>query len=418
MLLSHKTKVCLSTVETNVIGHMCYAAYKLWNVCNYERRNYKELGLGKYPDWYYQKKEHKEELWYKQLPSQTAQEICKQLDKSWKSYYVLMRTGGIQNPRPPRFKQEPMVITYMQNAVRHEKGSERVRLTVSRQMKEYMKSEYQVDIQYLNLENEIFKNIDVIKQIKIYPPKRGKSEIIVIYEVPDAAEKEDNGHYLSIDLGLHNLMTCYDSGNGNSFIIGRKYLSIEHRYHKEISRVQSRWYQEQHQKGVRYPKTSKHIQKLYEKKNNSIRDYLHKMTHYVVSYCKEQEIHRVVIGDIRNIRKEKDLGKKTNQKLHGLPYERVYMQLEYKLKKEGIVLIRQEESYTSQCSPKSPEISRKYAEKKNRRNRGLYRDGDEVYNADAVGAYNILRKHMENTEREESLMITGLSSPKIIKVAV
>jgi len=418
MLLSHKTKVCLSTVETNVIGHMCYAAYKLWNVCNYERRNYKELGLGKYPDWYYQKKEHKEELWYKQLPSQTAQEICKQLDKSWKSYYVLMRTGGIQNPRPPRFKQEPMVITYMQNAVRHEKGSERVRLTVSRQMKEYMKSEYQVDIQYLNLENEIFKNIDVIKQIKIYPPKRGKSEIIVIYEVPDAAEKEDNGHYLSIDLGLHNLMTCYDSGNGNSFIIGRKYLSIEHRYHKEISRVQSRWYQEQHQKGVRYPKTSKHIQKLYEKKNNSVRDYLHKVTHYVVSYCKEQEIHRVVIGDIRNIRKEKDLGKKTNQKLHGFPYERVYMQLEYKLKKEGIVLIRQEESYTSQCSPKSPEISRKYAEKKNRRNRGLYRDGDEVYNADAVGAYNILRKHMENTEREESLMITGLSSPKIIKVAV
>lgn len=418
MLLSHKTKVCLSTVETNVIGHMCYAAYKLWNVCNYERRNYKELGLGKYPDWYYQKKEHKEELWYKQLPSQTAQEICKQLDKSWKSYYVLMRTGGIQNPRPPRFKQEPMVITYMQNAVRHEKGSERVRLTVSRQMKEYMKSEYQVDIQYLNLENEIFKNIDVIKQIKIYPPKRGKSEIIVIYEVPDAAEKEDNGHYLSIDLGLHNLMTCYDSGKGNSFIIGRKYLSIEHRYHKEISRVQSRWYQEQHQKGVRYPKTSKHIQKLYEKKNNSVRDYLHKVTHYVVSYCKEQEIHRVVIGDIRNIRKEKDLGKKTNQKLHGLPYERVYMQLEYKLKKEGIVLIRQEESYTSQCSPKSPEISRKYAEKKKRRNRGLYRDGDEVYNADAVGAYNILRKYMEKTEREESLMITGLSSPKIIKVAV
>ena len=24
---------------------MCYAASKLWNVCNYERRRYKELGL-------------------------------------------------------------------------------------------------------------------------------------------------------------------------------------------------------------------------------------------------------------------------------------------------------------------------------------------------------------------------------------
>ena len=56
---------------------MCYAASKLWNVCNYERRRYKELGLEKYPDWYYQKKAHKGELWYRQLPSQTAQETCK-----------------------------------------------------------------------------------------------------------------------------------------------------------------------------------------------------------------------------------------------------------------------------------------------------------------------------------------------------
>lgn len=95
-----------------------------------------------------------------------------------------------------------------------------------------------------------------------------------------------------------------------------------------------------------------------------------------------------------------------------------HMCLEYKLKQEGIKMIWQEESYTSQCSPKSPEISRKYAEKRNRRNRGLYKDGDEIYNADAVGAYNILRKYMKKTEREESLLITKLSSPEIIKVAV
>ena len=61
---------------------MCYAAYKLWNVCNYERFHYKELELDTYPDWYYQKKSHKDDLWYKNLPSQTAQEVCKLLDKS------------------------------------------------------------------------------------------------------------------------------------------------------------------------------------------------------------------------------------------------------------------------------------------------------------------------------------------------
>ncbi|NSG20468.1 transposase, partial [Blautia obeum] len=56
MLLSHKTSLKISQEYSNIIGHMCYAASKLWNVCNYERHHYKELGLEKYPDWYYQKK--------------------------------------------------------------------------------------------------------------------------------------------------------------------------------------------------------------------------------------------------------------------------------------------------------------------------------------------------------------------------
>ncbi|MFR5916782.1 MAG: hypothetical protein ACLUGJ_18215 [Blautia wexlerae] len=55
MLLSKKTSIKVSQEYANVIGHMCYAASKLWNVCNYERQHYKEMGMEKYPDWYYQK---------------------------------------------------------------------------------------------------------------------------------------------------------------------------------------------------------------------------------------------------------------------------------------------------------------------------------------------------------------------------
>ena len=124
MLLSHKTSIKISQEYSNIIGHMCYAASKLWNICNYERRHYKELGLEKYPDWYYQKKAHKGNLWYKQLPSQTAQETCKQLDKAWRSFYVLKKTGGIKEPNPPRFKQDNIPVTYMQMGIRHEKGSD------------------------------------------------------------------------------------------------------------------------------------------------------------------------------------------------------------------------------------------------------------------------------------------------------
>ena len=48
MLLSHRISLKICPEYSNIIGHMCYAASKLWNVCNYERHHYKELGLEKY----------------------------------------------------------------------------------------------------------------------------------------------------------------------------------------------------------------------------------------------------------------------------------------------------------------------------------------------------------------------------------
>ena len=132
---------------------MCYAAYKLWNVCNYERNNYKNLGLEKYPDWYDQKSKHKDDLWFKSLPSQTAQEICKLLDKSWKSFYQLKESGGIENPGTPRYKKDKMPITYMQKGIQHENGSYNVRLSLPKKLKEYMAHTYDIRAAYLYLKN-------------------------------------------------------------------------------------------------------------------------------------------------------------------------------------------------------------------------------------------------------------------------
>ena len=102
-------------------------------------------------DWYYQKKAHKENLWYKQLPSQTAQETCKQLDKAWKSFYVLKKTGGIKAPNPPRFKQDNIPVTYMQMGIRHEKGSDQLRLSLPKDLKSYMEETYGIHEKFLYL---------------------------------------------------------------------------------------------------------------------------------------------------------------------------------------------------------------------------------------------------------------------------
>ena len=68
---------------------------------------------------------------------------------------------------------------------------------------------------------------------------------------------------------------------------------------KEIARVQSQWDRIQAAREMEYPKTSKHLQKLYRKKNNCIKDYIHKMTRYITNYCVKNDIHTVVIGDIK-----------------------------------------------------------------------------------------------------------------------
>jgi len=415
MLLSKETRVKLNKEQSNILGHMCYAAYKLWNECNYERDHYRELGLTEYPDWYYQKRMHKDSLWYRSLPSQTAQEVCKLLDKSWKSFFRLRETGGIKNPRPPRYRQDKMAVTYMQNGMQHDRENGKVRLSLPKQLKAHMAEQYGIHENYLYVENRIFGSMENIKQIRLYPPESdGSCRMIVIYEGADRKELPDNGKYLSIDLGLHNLMTCYSS-EGCCFIVGREYLAITRRYDKEIARVQSQWGKQQAAKGVPYPKSSKHLLKLYRKKNRAVKDYLHKMTHYIQKYCEENDIRTVVTGDIKGIRKEKDLGAVTNQKLHALPYGQLYQMLGYKLSMSGIRFARQEEAWTSQCSPVSAEVSEKYADKTNRKKRGLYKEAGKIWNADAVGAYNILRKYKSMAG---VFPADGLSSPVTVKVAV
>lgn len=259
MLLSKKTTIRLTDMQANYLAHMNYAASKLWNVLNYERRHYQELGLEKFPDWYYQKKVHKQNIWYKSLPSQTAQEVCKLLGQAWKSFFPLLKTGGVENPHPPRYKNENIPITYMQKGLKHESGSDTVRFTIPKRLRDHMESMYGISAQFLYLKSSVFENADNIKQIHVYPPEDGECRIIVVYEVPDVPFLPDNGKYLSIDVGVHNLMTCLDSTYGSSFIIGRKYLSVCRKYDKEIARVQSQWYARQSAGALsiqRVPRTS------------------------------------------------------------------------------------------------------------------------------------------------------------------
>ena len=55
------------------------------------------------------------------------------------------------------------------------------------------------------------------------------------------------------------------------------------------------------------------------------------MTHYIATYCVKNNINTVIVGDWKNIRKDTNLGKNNNQKLHAFPFAKFYQKLEYKL---------------------------------------------------------------------------------------
>jgi len=403
--------------ESLMLGYLTYASARLYNVSLYERYEYKKLGYEAMPNWYEQKKKLKNDIWFKSLPSQTAQDVLQRVDEGFKSYFKLLKTKGIKNPHGPNYKKKNYHynIKYLNNSFKL--IDNKIRLMIPKGLINHLiEKGYEIKNKFLFI--RLNKEINNIKQIEIKYISDNEYEFKVIYEIDDVEMKKDNGRYLSIDMGINNLITAYDN-KGYSFIIkGNSYQNTLYYYNKKIS-----YYQSLEAKFKNISKdinnvSTKRIKKLNIIKKRKIEYILHTSTRRIVDYCVENEINTVIIGDIKGIRKDNDMGKINNQKLHSLPFKQFYDKLSYKLKMKGISLIYQKESYSSGCSPTSPDVSKEYYNKTKRIKRGLYKDNNMIYNSDSVGAYNIMRIYRKEKGIDITMPINGLSNPKIINVSV
>ena len=73
----------------------------------------------------------------------------------------------------------------MQMGIRHEKGSDQLRLSLPR-IYSYMEETYRIHDKFLYLENKIFRNMDHthLTAGSIHP-ENGKCDLIVIYEIQE-----------------------------------------------------------------------------------------------------------------------------------------------------------------------------------------------------------------------------------------
>ena len=358
------------------LHNLCSMATKLYNTDNYIRRQEWEK-TGKIPNWYAQKKALKTNHWYRLLPSQTAQEVCHNLNGAYVSWFVLRKTD--KDARPPRFRKKEMlspISFYQQFKV----IGNIIKLSMSRK---YSKEN---NIKLMELEFDAWKEAEGIPKFCQIMLTKGKWYAHIVYEVPEP-EAELNDKVMALDLGIINTSASVDTEGNANIYSGGQILAIQHYFNKEKAKLTSKLTKQ-------YPKRhwSRALGILQKKHNRQIKQSLHTYSKGIITNCVAGGIKTLVVGDITNIRKDKHWCKKNSQKLHSWSFSKFIQQLEYKAIQSGIRFVRVNEAYTSQeCSICGT------VRKSNRKHRGLYvcKTCGSVMNADVNSAKNILKKYLQ-----------------------
>ena len=332
---------------------------------------------------------------FRALPSQVSKEVLRKLEKNFKSFF---RANKAYKKNPSKFLGKPKLPKYKDKV----KG---------RFVAEYYNPEAvsqkmikQDIIKISKAEITLPRKGRNIKLVRIVP-RYGHYVIEVVYQVEDTPIKADNKKYAAIDIGVNNLMAVtFNTGNQPILVEGKPLKSINQYYNKKKAKLMS---------FLGGKGNSKRIEKLTLKRNNKVKDYLHKTTTKLVNHIASLNISKIYIGWNKGIKQDINIGKVNNQKFVSIPFHQLISMLTYKLQQKGIELITHEESYTSKCSFLDLEPIKKQEAYLGRRiKRGLFKSSNgTVINADINASYNIGRKsnpEFLTNDRIEALSILGL----------
>lgn len=312
---------------------------------------------------------------YYALSTRASNETLRLLDKNFKSFFVLLKKkqdGNYDKPiRIPRYldKEGRYTAIFNKEAI----------------SKKYLKKGL-IKLSRLSIEIPTKKaNESNIVEVRVLP-RNNHHVIEVVYKVDEVEPKSDNGRYASIDLGLNNLAMVSSNVVKPFSINGRPLKSINQYYNKEKARLQA------HLKDNK--KTTKRIYSITNKRNNKVKDYLHKSSRKIVNFLVSNDISTLVIGYNEEWKQNINLGRTNNQSFVNIPFYTFIKQLDYKCKLEGINVVLTEESYTSKCSFLDGETIEEHESYLGKRiKRGLFKSAKgKLINADLNGSLNILRK--------------------------
>ena len=324
---------------------------------------------------------------YANMPTaQSAQQILRLLDKNWTSFFKSIKDWSkhkdkyLGKPKLPKYKskngREILILT-----------NQNVRLKNNVLHFPKIFNGFIIQPHFVNRNDFVS-----FQQVRFLP--RNKHIVIeVVYniEVPDLVN--DNGRYISIDIGVDNLSTIINNFNEAPVIVNGKGLkSINQYYNKSLAHYKSIT------KKLNNRDYSNKQNKLTIKRNAKITDYLHKTSRFIVNYAKQHSVSVIVIGHNKEWKQHSVLSKQVNQHFVQIPFNTLISQIKYKAEEFGIKVVLVEESYTSGTSFLDNELPIKENYNKSRRkHRGLFKSiNDTLINADVNGAFQILKKVFPN----------------------
>ena len=395
MILTQKNRLKLSSTKLEIVKQLSYYSARLYNVGLYSVRQY-YFNNNAYLNYAKNYHECKDNENYKLLLSDTSQQILRIVDRNFKSFFGLLKLKSqgkyTEKVRMPHYKKqnELMNIIIQGRSARIRKGY--VIIGLSKAFREKHNPPFR------ELKFKLPKNItvDKLQEVRILPLFNGiEFDIEFVYKKEFEPISVDKNNYLSIDMGLDNFATCFDSNDGSSFIVDGRYIkSINRHYNKQKAYYQSIIDRQN-------IKVSKKMLNLSRKRYNKINNYFNLAVKYITDYAKSKNIGSIVIGDLSGIKQNINIGKKNNQNFVNIPYGFFKRKLQSKCEQLGIEYHLQEESYTSKCSYLDNEpIEKHEVYMGSRIKRGLFRTSKGyLINADVNGAANILSKFLKSNSQ-------------------
>lgn len=361
-------------IKDNRHEEICHKSGLLYNYCLYAFRQ--GVFTGNYiKEYELSTKLGKENQYdFRNLPCHVSRNVIKQVSENIKSW---IRAKKEYEKHPDKFQRRPKLPDY--------KNGKKLNIVVFDELSCRIKEDGCVHF-VKNIIKPIRTKVkpDELIQIRIIP-EATCFIVEIVYERKETDLGLDKDNFLSIDLGLNNLCACVSNVVESFIINGKVAKSVNQWYNKKKAKLMS---------FVGNKGTSNKIKRIALLRNCWIEDKLHKISRYIVNFCRSNNIGTIIIGLNKGWKNKINIGKRNNQHFVSIPHSKLINKIVYKAKLLGINVIIHEEPYTSKIDHLAFEPLKKqesYLGK--RKKRGLFQSSiGKLINSDINGAIGIARK--------------------------